>query len=179
MKLLLSKLFREVLTENRYQDQALDNLSKVGSFNKLSELDKLVLLSASGDFEKCKHINLLKIYQENGGQFPNLKIKVKIKPLNEQPVNHEFSKEETGKEGYLFAALHYDEVRQPYVTVQFDDLEHLNKQGDTAYKTRPIMLNNLYPIGYGDVPSDFVKHQAMRDEIAKQIRGYFDSEDDF
>jgi hypothetical protein len=175
MKSLIKRLLREsFLKETNYQDRALDNLSKLGSFYELDEIDKLILIEPSQDEAKLKRINLSDIFRELGGTFGKHMVKVKIKDLGEQRVDHKFSKEMAGQIGWLTNYIHYDDGdRNPYVTVTFDDLQVHNQHGDSSYKSLPIMLANMYPIGYGDEPIDFAKHAAKRDmEIKDFLRSF-------
>lgn len=73
-------------------------MNKLGSFDKLSDLDKLALLGGSGDYNKLKNLDLRKIYKDMGGGFGNKLIKIKIKSQNDQPINHKFSQQLEGKE---------------------------------------------------------------------------------
>lgn len=62
MNKTLKHKLKKCLLENQYVDIALDNLGKVGDFNKLSDLNKLYLLSGSDDYEKLLNINLLNVF---------------------------------------------------------------------------------------------------------------------
>ena len=92
---LIKKILLEFVNEqdDEYQDIALDNLSKVGDFSKLREIDKLTLLGRSGDVNKTKRLFLSRMYDEKGNTFGMLEIKVKVKDINEQPIDNKFSKE--------------------------------------------------------------------------------------
>jgi hypothetical protein len=174
MKTIIKRLLREnLLKESKYQDQALDNLSKVGDFNRLRDIDKLILLEPSQDEWKLRALSLSKIFQELGGTFGKHMVKVKIKDLEDQHIKHKFSEEMAGEVGWLSPYIHYSDDNKPYVSVTFDNLEHLNVHGDTSYKSLPIMLANLYPIGYGDEPIDFTKHAAKRDMERKEFLDNF------
>lgn len=180
MKSLIRTLLREsLLKESNYQDQALDNLSRLGSFYELDERDKLILIEPSQDEKKLKRINLILMFRELGGTFGKHMVKVKIKDLGEQRIDHKFSKEMAGQVGWLSPYIHYDsEDNQPYVSVTFDDLQIHNQHGDSSYRSLPIMLDNLYPIGYGDEPIDFAKHAAKRDMERKDFLRSFGLDDE-
>ncbi len=157
----IKRLLRESLIKESYVDKALDNLSNVGDFYKLSPIDKLVLLGSSGDESKTKEISLIDIYKLKG-TFGKRLVKVRVKPINQQPIDHKFSKEMAGEVGWLTPYIHYSDENQPYVTVYFDELEHHNEV-DATYKSLPIMLANIYPIDYGDEPKHFTKHDIQRE----------------
>lgn len=175
MKLLIKQRLREALLENKYQDQALDKLSKVGGFDKLPDLERLVLLAPSGDISKLKNINLQKVYKEKGGTFGNLQIKVRVKDINNQPIDHKFSKEFAGKDGYLFSPIHYDDKSQPYVIVRFKEFtSNPEYKGGGSYEERPIMLANIFPIDYNDIDDEFAKYQNKIDFDRKEFMSDFD-----
>lgn len=175
MKRLIKTLLREsLIRESNYEDQALDNLSKVGNFNDLRDIDKLILLAPSEDESKLKELNLINIFKELGGTFGKHMVRVKIKDLANQPIEHKFSKEMAGQVGWLSNYIHYtNDKNKPYISVTFDDLEVHNQHGDSSYKSLPIMLDNLYPIGFGDEPIDFTKHAAKRDMERQEFRRRF------
>jgi hypothetical protein len=136
-------------------------------------------LGSSGNLKELKKLNLVKIYKENGGTFGRLNIKIKVKDINEQPVNHQFSKEFAGAEGYLYPGIHYSSNNEEYVTVRFDQFnsDHGMKGGGT-YEERPIMLDNIYPIGYDEIKSDFVDYDKRVDFDRKDFLYPFDMDDD-
>lgn len=180
MKDFIKKQLRKRLLENSYQDIALDKIQSVGGFDNLPELDKLVLLSVSGDVNKLKNISLTKIYHEKGGTFDHLKIEVKVKDINQQPIDHKFSKEFAGKEGYLFSYIHYSDENEAYATVRFKGfIPNSEYKGEGSYNDIPIMLDNLFPIGYGDIDAEFVKYKNKIDLERKEFRDKFnlDNED--
>jgi len=179
MKSLIKTLLREsLIRESNYEDQALDNLSKVGNFNQLNDVDKLILLAPSEDEWKLRALSLSKIFKELGGTFGKHMVKVKIMDVDDQHVDHKFSKEMAGQIGWLTNYIHYDDGdRNPYVTVTFDDLQVHNQHGDSSYKSLPIMLANMYPIGFGNEPIDFAKHAAKRDMERKDFLRQFGLDD--
>lgn len=158
---------------DKYVDKALENLNKVGKFDYLNDLDKLILLSASGNYEKCKTLSLDKIYKVNN-EFGLRKIKVKVKPVNEQPIDHKFSKESAGKEGYLYPGVHYSDSNEQYVTIRFKEIS--DKYGN--YLELPIMLKNIYPIGYDDDQDEFIKHQLKSDFEGREMKRNLGFDDD-
>lgn len=164
------------LNENRYQDMALDTLQRTGSFDKLPEIDKLVLLAPSGDITKLQALDLIKIFKSNGGTFGKLQTKVKIKDVANQPINHKFSQEFAGKEGWLFPYINHDEeTGQGYVSVRFKDFNSdLGNFGGGNYEERPIMLANMYPIGFNDIDGEFEKYQLKTDQERDEFRQRFD-----
>lgn len=182
MKSFIKTLLREsLIKESNYEDQALDNLSKVKDFNKLRDIDKLILLAPSEDEWKLRALSLIKIFKELGGTFGKHMVKVKIKELGDQHIDHKFSKEMAGQVGWLTNYIHYDNDRNPYVSVTFDDLIRHN-DSDTTYKSLPIMLANMYPIGFGDEPIDFAKHAAKRNMDSNDFLdkfGFDDENEDF
>lgn len=180
MKSLIKTLLREsLIRESNYQDQALDNLSKVGDFNKLRDVDKLILLEPSQDEWKLKGLSLSKIFRELGGTFGKHMVKVKILDLNHQLIDHKFSKEMAGQVGWLNGYINYaEDGYTTYASVTFDDLEVHNVHGDSSYKSLPIMLGNMYPIGFGDEPIDFAKHAAKRDMERKDFLRSFGLDDE-
>ena len=166
MKNIIKKLLREGLIKESYVDMALDHLQKAGSFFYLNDLDKLILLGAAGDEEKTKRLSFNEIYKANGGTFGKKMIKVRIKPIQEQPIDHKFSKQMAGQIGWLSPYIHYSEENEGYNSVTFDELEYHNEV-DSSYKSLPIMLANMYPIDYGDEPKHFTKHDIER-EISRR-----------
>lgn len=147
-----------------FQDIALDKIQSLGGFDNLPDIDKLALLGGTDD-NRLKSLNLLKIYKENGGTFGNLNIKVKIKDVNQQPINHEFSKEFAGKEGYLTQYIQVNNsTNKPYVTVRFDEfISHPDSFGGGTYEHRPIYLANMFPIDYDEIKSTFADYQNKVD----------------
>ena len=122
MKSLIKTLLREsLIRESNYQDQALDNLSKVGDFKKLRDVDKLILLEPSQDEWKLRGLSLSRIFSELGGTFGKHMVKVKIKDLGDQHIKHKFSEEMAGQIGWLSHYIHYSDDNKPYVSVTFDD----------------------------------------------------------
>ena len=105
----LKNVIRQIIKESNeeFQNAALDNMSKQGGFDNLSDLDKLALLGGTNDYTKLKKLNLGNIFREMGGTFGNKLIKVKIKPVNEQPIKHKFSQEMADQEGYLTNYINY------------------------------------------------------------------------
>ena len=175
MKQLIKILFRKAINENNYQDNALDKLSQVGNFDNLPELYKLVLLAPSNDIQKLKKINLNKIYKENSGTFGRLQLKIRVKDVNEQPINHRFSKEFAGKEGFLYPYIHYSDNNEPYVTVRFKEFtSDPQLYGGGAYEERPIMLDNIYPIDYNDIDKEFVDYERKSDYERKEFKKGFE-----
>jgi len=164
-KQIIKKLLRESLIKENYVDKALENLSKVGEFNKLNAVDKLILLGASGDEEKTKNISLNDIYKVNNS-FGKRLVKVRVKPIEQQPIKHRFSQQMAGEVGWLTDYIHYSEEGKPYNTVYFDEIEYHNEV-DSSFKSMPIMLGNVYPIDYGDEPKHFAKHDIER-EISRR-----------
>jgi predicted GNAT family acetyltransferase len=160
-KQIIKKLLRESLIKENYVDKALENLSRVGEFDKLNAVDKLILLGAAGDEEKTKKINLKDIYQVNN-TFGKRLVKVRVKPVEQQPIKHRFSQQMAGEVGWLTNYIHYSEEGKPYNTVYFDEIEYHNEV-DSSFKSMPIMLDNVYPIDYGDEPKHFTKHDIERE----------------
>jgi hypothetical protein len=156
-----------IFLENKemFQNRALDKINKVGGFDKLSDLDKLALLGGSDD-KRLRSLSLINIYKENGGTFGFLQIKVRVKDIGEQHIDHEFSKEMAGKEGYLYPYINNDsDDSRPYVTVRFDTFTSDSElYGGGQYESRPIMLANLYPIDYDEIKGDFVNYQKKVDQ---------------
>lgn len=164
------KNFNDFINENKFVDDALDKINKLGGFNNLPDIDKLALLTDTNNEKELKKLSLLKIYKENGGTFGRLMIKVKVKPIGEQHVEHRFSKQNAEKEGYLFPYIHYSENNFPYVTVRFDVFNEDDKmKGGGTYEEYPIMLANMYPIGYNEIKSDFVKYDQRVDKDRKDF----------
>lgn len=158
-KEFIQEAVHKCLNENQYVDKALDKINKVGGFKNLPDIDKLALLSDSGNENELKKLSLDKIYKENGGTFGRLMIKVRIKPANEQPIEHKFSQQFAGKTGWLYPNIGYSDNNEPYVTVRFDEFNRdYDIEGGGSYEERPIMLANLYPIGYNDIKSDFAAY---------------------
>jgi hypothetical protein len=160
-KKIIKKLLRESLIKENYIDKALENLSTIGDFNKLNAVDKLILLGAAGDEEKTKKISLNDIYKVNN-TFGKRLVKVRVKPIEQQPIKHRFSQQMAGEVGWLTKYIHYSEENNPYNIVYFDEIEFHNEV-DSSIKSMPIMLDNLYPIDYGDEPKHFTKHDIERE----------------
>lgn len=180
LKKYIKTLIRESLNENRFTDAALDKIKRVGGFTFLPDIDKLALLGKMKDSEekikKLKRLNLRDIYKENGGTFGRLMIKVRVKPVSEQPIDHRFSKEQAGKEGWLYPGIHYSD-NDPYVTVRFDEFTpDVNLKGGGRYDEFPIMLANIYPIDYDEVKSDFTNYDQ---KIEFDRKEFLDSWKDF
>jgi hypothetical protein len=169
--------FHTFIVENHHVDSVLDKLKTVGGFDKLNEMDKLILLGESEDETKLKKIDLIQIYKDNSGTFGNFNIKVKVKPIQEQKVKQKFSEEFAGKTGYLMPYLHSSE-NGAYATVRFDEfITDENHVGSGHYPQVAIMIRNMYPIGYSDTPAEFTKYDRtvakMREDF-KRRRGLDD-----
>lgn len=176
MKALIKQIFRKLINESRYTDFALDSLEKAGGFDKLPEIDKLVLLGPSGDIPKLQALDLIKIFKSNGGTFGKLQTKVRIKKIDNQPIDHKFSKEFAGKDGFLFPYISYTENNEPYVSVRFKEFySDLGSFGGGSYEERPIMLKNMFPIDYNDVDDEFAKYQLKSDQEREEFRRYLNS----
>lgn len=163
------------LKENKYIDYALDKINKVGGFKKLPDIDKLALLTNTGNDVELKKLSLSDIYKQNGGTFGRFMVEVKVKPIDDQPIKHKFSQEFANKTGWLYPYINYDEMNQGYVTVRFGDFNaDSNMKGGGTYTEGPIMLDNLYPIGYDDIKSDFVKYDKKVDMDRMDFLDMFD-----
>lgn len=175
------KIQKHSVSENRYIDNALDKINKVGGFNNLPDIDKLALLSDTDNEEELKKLDLRKIFKENGGTFGRLMIKVRIKPVKEQPINHKFSQEFAEEEGWLYPYINYSSTDGAYVTVRFDEFtSDYEMKGGGSYEERPIILDNMYPIGYNDIKSDFVDYDRKVDLDRKDFLDSLGfSDDDF
>jgi hypothetical protein len=154
------KNYEQFTNENKFQDSALDKINKEGGFKNLPDIDKLALLSDSGNYNELKKLSLSKIFKELGGTFGKLMIKVKVKDIKDQPVDHKFSKEFANKEGWLYPYIDYSGEGEPYITVRFDKfINDTNMKGGGTYEQRPIMMDNMFPIGYDKIKPEFVKYQ--------------------
>ena len=150
------KNFSDYINENKFQDDALDKISSVGGFKNLPDIDKLALLSDSENYNELNKLDLTKIYKENGGTFGRFNVKIKVKPLEEQPIEHIFSRECENKVGWLYPHIDYDDAGERYVTVRFEEYTPSNKmKGGGSYTQRPIMLKNMFPLAITDVKSEF------------------------
>jgi hypothetical protein len=170
---------KEGLEENKqeFQDKALDKINRLGGFDNLPDIDKLALLGGTND-DRLKSLSLRNIYKENGGTLGHLAIKVRVKGVNQQPIDHKFSKEFAGKEGYLFAGIFYSNDNKPYVKVRFDEfVPNSDYKGGGSYEERPIMLDNIYPIDYDEIKSDFIKYQSDVDQDRKDFLNRFGLDD--
>lgn len=173
---------QEFILENKYVDAALDRLSQVnGDINQLNELDKLILYAPSKDVNKLKNIDLGEIFEELGGTFGFLMVKVKIKDYNEQPIkNHKFSEQYAGETGYIASYINYNNKEIPYVIVKFDDfVANPDYKGGGSYKEAPIYLDNLYPIGYDDTKEEFIRYDTKVELDRKEERDNWDTDSDF
>lgn len=159
------------------QNIALDNLKKSNNFYSLREIDKLALLGGSND-PRLKTLSLSKILRENGGTFGRYEIMVRVKPINDQPIDHEFSKEFAGKEGYLNVGTHYsDDDNASYTTVRFNDfVSNSDYKGGGSYVERNIFLDNMYPIDYKGIHNDFVNYDK---NVEKDRQAFIDKMKDF
>ena len=162
--------------ENKYQDEALDNLIKVKDFNNLRSIDKLALLSGSND-PKLKLISLTNIYRENGGTFGYLTIKVRIFRDKDEK-----NKDIIDKEGWLFPYINYNTNQEPYVKVRFDEFSEDEKlKGGGSYEEANIYLKNIYPIEIDNIKSNFIEHKNKveqdRKDFLSGFRDLFDDED--
>lgn len=171
----LRKHIRKILEES-FVDDALDRLNQVGNFDRLSDLDKLILYGASGDEQKTKKLSLRRIYRDLGGTFGKRKVKVRIKKVSDQPIDHEFSKEMADRVGYLGSYIDYSDESEPYITVFFDEILDIGDAGDTYINSRPIMLDNLYPIDFNEDPEHLAKHDAEQERISREIGKMFDDD---
>jgi len=170
---------KEGLEENKqeFQDKALDKINRLGGFDNLPDIDKLALLGGTND-DRLKSLSLHNIYKENGGTLGHLTIKVRVKGVNQQPIDHKFSKEFAGKEGYLFAGIFYSNDNKLYVKVRFDEfVPNSDYKGGGSYEERPIMLDNIYPIDYDEIKSDFIKYQSDVDQDRKDFLNRFGLDD--
>lgn len=178
----IKTIVRKVLAESNeeYINAALDKMKQVGGYNQLDDLSKLALLGGSGNYEKLKKLNFSNIFKENGGTFGKFNIKVKIKPIDEQTVDHEFSKICANKEGYLYPYIDYDrDSGVGYVSVRFDEfIPNKEYKGGGKYNEYPIIINNMFPIDYDYINPDFVKHQNKVDNERKEFLNNFGLEDD-
>jgi hypothetical protein len=161
---------QQILKENQYMDNALDKINKLGGFKNLPDIDKLALLTHTDNENELKKLNLGRIFRENGGTFGRLMIKVKIKPKNEQPIKHKFSQDFAEKTGWLYPYINYSDENEAYVTVRFDEFNSdINMKGGGTYEEMPIMLDNMYPIGFDDIKSDFVNYDNKVDFDRKEF----------
>lgn len=169
-----------LITENKeqFQDRALDKINQVGGIDNLTDIDKLALLGGTND-PRLKTLNLINIFRENGGTFGKMEIKVRVKDLKDQAIDHNFSKDTAGQEGYLNGYIHYDsddKTPLPYVSVRFDEFtEDDTLYGGGRYKDLPIMLDNIYPIDYDEIKSEFVKYDQRRDQERADFKSKWDN----
>ena len=143
-------------------DAALDNLSRLGGFDKLSEVDKVVLYAASGDIEKLKQVDLLKFYKDNGNTFGDLKLRVKVKEANEQPTQQRYSLESAGKIGYVYPALKKGPNNFAFVKLEEGDNDETSFGGE-YHKDALILIENMYPLSYGNPTEEFEKFMHRHD----------------
>ncbi len=169
-----------LITENKeqFQDRALDKINQVGGIDNLTDIDKLALLGGTND-PRLKTLNLINIFRENGGTFGKMEIKVRVKDLKDQSIDHKFSKDTAGQEGYLNGYIHYDSDDNPplpYVSVRFDEFtEDDTLYGGGSYKDLPIMLDNIYPIDYDEIKSEFVKYDQRRNQERADFKSKWDN----
>jgi len=168
-----------VFLENKHVDNALDNYNKFGS--NLSDLDKLALYTQSDnpvDDVELKKIDIYNIYRQMGGTFGYYVIQVRVKPVNEQPIDHLFSKECAGGVGWINNYIHYSTDNEAYVSVRFDEFsEDSSMKGGGLYKSRPIMLDNLYPIGIDDIKPEFLAYDKRIEAERKKFLIDLDMDD--
>jgi hypothetical protein len=175
------KPITDFLNENNYIDNALDKINSLGGFKNLPDIDKLALLSDSDNETEKKRLDLGRIYKENGGTFGRLMIKVRVKNIDEQRIKHKFSQEFAGKIGWLYPYINYTDDNDAYVIVRFDEYNSdLNMKGGGTYEERPILIKNLYPIGYNDIKSEFVNYDKRVESDRKDFLNSlgFESESD-
>lgn len=150
------------ISENRYIDIALEKINKLGGFNNLSDIDKLALLGSSNNENELKKLSLKQIYKENGKSFGRFMIRIKVKSLNEQPITHRFSQQQAGKYGWLYPYIDYNENNKPYVNVRFEEFnDDTEVQGGGNYTELPIMLDNMFPVEYSDIKSEFTEYDKL------------------
>lgn len=183
LKKVITKVIKEVLKESNeeFQNIALDNMNKLGGFDKLSDLDKLALLGGSGNYDALKKLSLTKIFKDMGGTFGDKLIKVKILPVNEQPVKHKFSIENADEEGFLSGYPDYDNnpPYEAFVTVTFKKFTYdESMKGGGAYKSLPIMLRNVFPIDYDHTDHDFVRYARKVEQDRQDFLRGFGVDDD-
>jgi 8-oxo-dGTP diphosphatase len=164
-------------SDERFQNIALDNLSTIGDFNKLKDIDKLALLGGTND-SRLLTLSLSNIFRENGGTFGQFEIKVRVKDLKDQKIKHKFSQDMAGAEGYLYPHINYSSENEAYVKVRFDDFQNNpDNFGGGNYTELPIMLDNMYPIDYDETKGDFVKYQNRVDYERKEFGDYFGADE--
>jgi hypothetical protein len=180
MKNYIKILLRESLLKEGL-DRALDNLLNSGSFDKLSEVDKVILLAPSGDIEKLKQIDLVKFYKDNGNSFGDFELKVRVKDINEQPIQQRYSIENAGKIGYVHPYLKRNPENNVYFTyIRLEEGEDDSNQfGGEFHEDVLILLDNMYPLAYGDVHEEFAKFMHRRKYELNQFRDDSDLPDEF
>jgi len=172
------KTFNE-LNENIFQNTALDKINNVGGFKNLPDIDKLALLSDSDNYDELKKLKLSKIFKELGGTFGMLMIKVKIKDIKDQIIDHEFSKKFANKTGWLYPYINYTDKNEPYVSVRFDEFTTDDKiMGGGMYEEYPIMMDNMYPIGYDETKPEFIKYQKRVEADREDFLNSLNTDDD-
>jgi hypothetical protein len=146
------------------------------SHDQLPEIDKLALLGGTDD-ERLKSLDFIEIFKDNGGTFGFLQIKVRVKDVDDL-VYPGVDGKYAGKEGYLFPYIHYDSNRVPYINIRINEfIEDDELKGGGRYQEPTIYLDNIYPIDYDEINSDFVKYQgkveADRQAFRDRWRGLF------
>jgi hypothetical protein len=152
-------------------DIALDNLLKSGDFNDLSEVDKVILFAAANDIKKLKQIDLLKFYKDNGNSFGDLKLRIKVKEANEQPIKQRYSLENAGKIGYVLPRLMKSPDGVYYVFVKLEEgVEDDIQFGGEYHQDVLILLDNMYPLSYGEPTKEFEKFMDRHNYELRNFR---------
>ena len=146
MKDFIKKRLKQalLLKENNEVElnKILDKINKVG-FNNLTTLDRIKLASYSGDDKYLKSIDPSKLTYKDIDEF---NIRVKVKPIEQQQIDHKLSKEFAGETGVLPPSMHHDENGELYSSIKFDRIVQHSPM-DYGHDSSPIMLKNLEIIG--------------------------------
>lgn len=152
----LYRTIKSFINENTAINKALDKIKKVGGFKNLPEIDKLALLNGSDREDELKKLDLLEIYNENGGTFGKFLIRVKIKPLNELTGGNKMRvRKYAGKTGWLYPHYNFNDDLKKFVGVRLEDFKISNDMTSDGYETVQVYFEDIFPIGYNGEISKF------------------------
>lgn len=157
MKIILTeaqmKSLAAFILESEAVDMVLDKINEKG-INGLDERDKMILYGENNDAQNLSKIKLRHYFFQNGETFGEQKIKVRVKPIQQQHVKTSESVRFANDEGYL-APFKYEHENVFYVHVHFGGEELIL-----------IPIENVFVVEY------------RHDHIEPKQDGYVDDNDD-
>jgi hypothetical protein len=92
----------------------------------------------------------------------DLKLRVKVKEANEQPTQQRYSLESAGKIGYVYPALKKGPNDFAFVKLEEGDNDETSFGGE-YHKDALILIENMYPLSYGNPTEEFEKFMHRHD----------------